>query len=169
MLLENKLTMHRILTMHTIEFHRTQCIDQNAWSMMHRILLSAIHRILCIKQNRMQQDKWSTIHRIQCIKKNAQNTQYTMLIIQCIEYNSMHRIQCTEQIEWKSMHGIQCIKYKVQNTRHIIKGGPNLVYLISRAQVLKSSKFLCLFPIIRGVLWGVDIKILKIREPGLKI
>ena len=54
MLLENKLTMHRILTMHTIEFHRTQCIDQNAWSMMHRILLSAIHRILCIKRNRMQ-------------------------------------------------------------------------------------------------------------------
>ena len=36
-------------------------------------------------------------------------------------------------------------------------------------QVLESSKFLCLSPIIRGILWGVDTKILKIQAPGAEI
>jgi hypothetical protein len=35
--------------------------------------------------------------------------------------------------------------------------------------VLEYSKFLYLSPIIRGVLWGVDTKILKIRAHVLKI
>jgi hypothetical protein len=43
----------------------------------------------------------------------------------------------------------------------------NFVFLISQVQVIGSSKFLCISPIIRGVLRGVDTKILKIRWPGL--
>jgi hypothetical protein len=39
----------------------------------------------------------------------------------------------------------------------------NFVFLISRVQGFESSKFLCLSPIIRGVLWGVDTNILNIR------
>ena len=44
-----------------------------------------------------------------------------------------------------------------------------VLVLISRAFVLGSSKFLCLSPMIRGVLCGVDTKILKTQAPGLKI
>jgi hypothetical protein len=45
----------------------------------------------------------------------------------------------------------------------------NVVFLISWVQVIRSSKFLCPSPIIRGVLWGVDTNILKIRSPRLEI
>ena len=44
--------------------------------------------------------------------------------------------------------------------RSLLKGvqkkpnGSDFVFLISRPQVLGSSKFLCLSPIIRRVLWG---------------
>jgi hypothetical protein len=41
-----------------------------------------------------------------------------------------------------------------------------LVFLIPQVQVIGSSTFLCLSPIISGVLWGVDSNILKIRSTG---
>jgi hypothetical protein len=55
------------------------------------------------------------------------------------------------------------IQRKIQNKPN----RSNLVFLISRIQVIISSKLLCLSPIIREVLWVVDTKIVKIRSPGL--
>jgi hypothetical protein len=57
-------------------------------------------------------------------------------------------------------------------TKGCLKKKPNrsnFVFLISRAQVIRSSKCWCLPPIIRGVLWGVDTNILKIQKLGLEI
>ena len=38
----------------------------------------------------------------------------------------------------------------------------DFVLLLSQPESIGSSKFLCLPPIIRGILWGVDTRILKI-------
>ena len=45
----------------------------------------------------------------------------------------------------------------------------NFVFLISQVQVIGSSKFWCLPPIIPPYLWGIDTRILKIRCPKAKI
>ena len=41
--------------------------------------------------------------------------------------------------------------------------------IVSNDASIGSSKFLCLSPIIRGELWGVDTNFFEIRSPGAKI
>jgi hypothetical protein len=51
----------------------------------------------------------------------------------------------------------ECIKYSIKRDTSI-----NIVFVISWLSIIGSNKFLCLSPIIRGVLCGVDTIILKI-------
>ena len=78
--------------------------------------------------------------------------------------NMLHEsINIRSELENKTNSSYFIKGYQKKNNRS------NFGFLISIVKVIGSSKFLCPSPIIRGVLWGVDTKILKIRSPGLEL